>query len=149
MIEVVTHIVAFVLGVVATILSRMFWWLFKTGQIKKAVKLSLNTFTTLWDAFLKEKTQNIRTFSQRDVMPILSGVPDIRILIMSKPETLANPHLKEALAIANEINSIIEQLKRPMGSKYGERSVSRKDIDVLAKRARQCAAKLERGNRTK
>ena len=149
MIEIVTHIAAFILGVVATILSKMFWWLFKTGQIKKAVKLALNDFTTLWDAFLKEKTPNIRTFSRRDIMPILSGVPDIRKLIMSKPERLANPHLKDALAIADEINLIIEQLKSPMDSKYGERSVGRKEIDVLAKRARQCSAKLEGGNRTK
>ena len=73
MIEIVTHIAAFILGVVATILSKMFWWLFKTGQIKKAVKLALNDFTTLWDAFLKEKTPNIRTFSRRDIMPILRG----------------------------------------------------------------------------
>jgi hypothetical protein len=145
MIGVFTHVIAFVLGFVAAIAVKLFWWLFETGRIKKGVKLALNTFTTLWDAFLKDKPPNIGSFSWEYVKPILGGVPDIKELIMSKPVTLANLHLKEASAIADESILIIEQQKRLSDSRrYGTQMVSRKDIDELAKRARKCAEELER-----
>ena len=99
----------------------------------------------MWDAFLKDKPPNIGSFSWEYVKPILGGVPDIKELIMSKPVTLANPHLKEASAIAYESILIIEQQKRLSDSRrYGTQMVSRKDIEELAKRARNCAEELER-----
>ena len=139
--QITTHTVAFVLGALSTLFSTLTHRAFKTWSIKKAVRLVLNDFATSWEAFLSNHPPNVERFSQRTVMPVLKKVANIREIIMDKPETLSNAHLREALEIADQINS---DVIKPVG---GKPTVSREDMDELAKRARECASKM--GGKTK
>ena len=74
-------------------------------------------------------------------MPVLKKVANIREVIMNKSDMLSNPHFVEALEIADQI----EEIKTRSGNNvYGsnEPSVSRKEIEELAARARKCVREL-------
>jgi len=144
MIEIATQlIVAFVLGILSTLLSIQIHRVFKTRSIKSAVRAALNDFATSWDAFTENQPPKVASFSLRSVTHTLKKVAYIGENVERRPETLSNAHLREALEIADEIGSIINPDK-PVNPAFdpSEPSVSRNKIDALAKRAKRCAAKL-------
>jgi hypothetical protein len=143
MIEIVTHFVAFILGVVATISSKMFWWLFRTWSIKRTVCVTLNNFADSWEALRERKPLNVRT----DIIPVLNAGEKIEKTIMSKPVVLSNVHLIEASKIAYQLDSAKKTYERTEGG--SSKLVYHYNIDELAKSARECAEELgkRRGKR--
>ncbi len=142
MIEIVTHIAAFGSGIILTILAIPIRQIFETRSIKSAVRLALIDFTTSWDAFLETQPPKVASFSSRSsVMDVLKKTTNVKAIINRMPETLSNPHLKEAKEIADTIDSMINQRVNPAYA--SELYFSRDKIDALAKRAKQCASKLD------
>jgi hypothetical protein len=142
MIEIVTPIVAFGSGILLTILSIQIRQIFKTRSIKSAVRRALIDFANAWDAFLETQPPKVASFSSRSsVMDVLKKTTNVEAIINRMPVTLSNPHLIEAKEIADTIDSMINRRVNPAYA--SELDFSRDEIDALAKRAKQCASKLD------
>lgn len=133
MIGITTHFVAFVLGILSTLILRGL----KTWGIKKSVKSVLMSFATSWEELREEELH----LSPKSKLVLQKG-KDIERIVMSAPAILSNSDMIEALDIAHQLIDIEESvykspnIRRP----FGQHKAS---IDKLAERARQCVAGLE------
>jgi hypothetical protein len=135
MIDVFSHIFAFVLGILSTLIHRAF----KTWDIKKSVKCVLIDFATLWETLREDNLW------PRKIMPLVKKAGDMRAIIMDVPTALSNSDLSEALSIADQLIYIKASADNADGSVLNKPLVFYKtSIDELAKRARECVAKMDK-----
>ena len=113
------------------------------------VIVALNNFETTWRAVQEKKRLPSQKdmHLQKDILFVLSMGINIKDAVGSIPTTLIDVDLSEALNIANQLESLKKPLESvqpsdPFGS--AQRTIPRKEIDELAKRAGECAVGLER-----